>query len=172
MHRITVMLALATILTGCAGGLRPVPGGGLDYEALMATPAQPVSEERRQVIERAKSLLGTPYKYGGRSPIKGFDCTGFVQYVFDRAAAVSLPRRSVEQVQAGKAVVPREIQPGDLVYFKIEEERSPHSLHIGIYLGRGRFIHAPSANGVVNIQSLGDDYWRTRFLGGRRILSS
>ena len=137
----------------------------------MAAPAKPVTETRSRVVKQARLLLGTPYKYGGRSPA-GFDCTGFVQYVFDRAAAVSLPRRSVEQIQAGKPVLPREIQPGDLVYFKIEEDRSPNSLHIGIYLGKGRFIHAPSTNGVVNTQSLGDDYWRTRFLGGRRIVES
>jgi len=165
------MLGLVSILAGCAGGShRPAPSG-LDYEALMATPAQPLSDARRQVVVKAKSLLGAPYQYGGRSP-KGFDCTGFVQYVFSRSVDVSLPRRSVEQIQAGKAVEAREIQPGDLVYFKVEEDRSPNSLHIGIYLGKGRFIHAPSTRGVVNIQSLGDDYWRTRFLGGRRILDS
>jgi cell wall-associated NlpC family hydrolase len=132
----------------------------------MAAQPQPVTDARRRVIEQARSLLGAPYKYGGTSPA-GFDCTGFVQYVFNQAVAVALPRRSAEQIGVGEAVSPLEMQPGDLVYFNIDKE---DSLHIGIYVGQGRFIHAPSTKGVVNVQSLGLAYWRTQFLGARRLV--
>jgi cell wall-associated NlpC family hydrolase len=120
------------------------------------------------VIGTAKALLGTPYKYGGTTP-KGFDCTGYVRYVFQHAAGVSLPRTSIDQIQAGKPLPSTHAQPGDLVYFRIDRKKD---LHLGIYLGEGRFIHAPSSGGVVNVQSLEKDYWRTRFLGARRVLES
>ena len=159
---------LALALAACAGA-RPTPGPaarGLDYDALISAPVRPVAEVRQRVIRTATSLLGTPYRFGGTTPA-GFDCTGYIAYVFRNAAGMDLPRRSVDQVRSGEAITPIAMQPGDLVYFRIEREKS---LLVGIYLGEGRFIHAPSTNGAVNTQSLGVTYWRTRFLGARRML--
>jgi len=168
MGRAIAIGLLALVLVGCAGA-RSTPGPaarGLDYDSLMAAPVQPIAEVRQRVIGIAASLLGTPYHFGGTTPA-GFDCTGYVAYVFRHAAGMRLPRRSVDQVQFGEAITPLAMQPGDLVYFRIEREKS---LHVGIYIGEGRFVHAPSTNGAVNVQSLALDYWRTRFLGARRVL--
>lgn len=134
----------------------------------MAAPSRPVSEARQRVIGTATALLGTPYKYGGTTPA-GFDCTGYVQYVFRKAAGLSLPRTSIDQIQSGEPLRPTQAQPGDLVYFRIDGKKD---LHLGIYLGDGRFIHAPSSGGAVNVQSMGTEYWRTRFLGARQVLDS
>jgi cell wall-associated NlpC family hydrolase len=141
----------------------------LDYEALLAAPVQPVSDVRQRLAKTAQSYLGAPLKRGGASPEEGFDCTGYVFYVYQEAAGITLPRKSHDQVQMGAAISPISLQPGDLIYFKVEGIRS---LHVGLYLGEGRFIHAPSTNGTVEIDSLGTEHWRLRFLGARRILSS
>jgi cell wall-associated NlpC family hydrolase len=168
MGRAIAIGLLALVLAACAGA-RTTPGPaarGLDYDALIAVPARPIAKVRQRVIWTATSLLGTPYQFGGTTPA-GFDCTGYVAYVFRQAAGMDLPRGSVDQVQFGEAITPLAMQPGDLVYFRIEREKS---LHVGIYIGEGRFVHAPSTNGAVNVQSLALDYWRTRFLGARRVL--
>jgi cell wall-associated NlpC family hydrolase len=141
----------------------------LDYEALLAAPVRPVSDVRQRLAKTAQSYLGAPLKRGGASPEEGFDCTGYVFYVYQEAAGITLPRKSHDQVQMGAAISPISLQPGDLIYFKVEGIRS---LHVGLYLGEGRFIHAPSTNGTVEIDSLGTEHWRLRFLGARRILPS
>lgn len=171
MFRVFVAAFVAAALSACAGSALPKEASGrpgLDYDALMAAPSRPVSEVRQRVIDTARALLGTPYQYGGTTP-KGFDCTGYVRYVFQQAAGLSLPRTSIDQIQAGEPLHPRRAQPGDLVYFRIGGKKD---LHLGIYLGEGRFIHAPSSGGVVNVQSMETEYWRTRFLGARRVLDS
>lgn len=171
MFRSVVMALVGMSLFACS--VSPLPKEakgrpGLDYETLMAVPPRPVSDVRKRVIDTATALLGTPYKFGGTTPA-GFDCTGYVKYVFQQAAGVSLPRTSIEQIQSGEPLSPSQAEPGDLVYFRIDRKRD---LHLGIYLGGGRFIHAPSSGGAVNIQSLEKKYWRTRFLGTRRVLDS
>ena len=165
MGRAIAIGFLALALAACAGAPPPV-ARGLDYDALVAAPARPIADVRQRVIRTATSLLGTPYRFGGTTPA-GFDCTGYIAYVFRQAAGMDLPRRSVDQVRSGEAITPLAMQPGDLVYFRIEREKS---LHVGIYVGEGRFIHAPSTNGAVNTQSLGVTYWWTRFVGARRML--
>jgi cell wall-associated NlpC family hydrolase len=168
MGRAIAIGFLALVLAACTGA-RSTPGPaarGLDYDALIAAPARPITEIRQRVIRTAASLLGAPYHFGGTTPA-GFDCTGYVAYVFRQAAGMRLPRKSLDQIRFGEAITPRAMQPGDLVYFRIEREKS---LHVGIYVGEGHFVHAPSTNGVVNTQSLGVTYWRTRFLGARRVL--
>jgi hypothetical protein len=161
---------LGLLLSACAGTPLPKEAKGrpgLDYDALMAAPARPVSESRQRVIATAAQLVGTPYKFGGTTPA-GFDCTGYLAYIFRKAAGITLPRTSIEQIQAGAPLTPSQLQPADLVYFRIDRKKD---LHLGLYLGEGRFIHAPSSGGVVNIQSLETEYWRTRFLGARRVLA-
>lgn len=165
MMRYGVLAVWLLMMAGCAGA-PPPSSAGLNFPALMAAPVRPVTPRQVTVLHTAQSLLGVPYRAGGETP-EGFDCTGFVRYVFREAEGLLLPRRSTEQVQFGDPVSPIEMRPGDLVYFRIEDERS---LHVGIYIGEGRFIHAPSTRGHVNTQSLGIEYWRTRFLGARRVI--
>jgi len=173
-------LVLAGALAACATGPgpatnpdltvdeHPVPQA-LDYEALITAPATPISKARQALIATATSFVGAPAQRRGGATPKGFDCTGYVFYVYEQAAGVTLPRQSHDQVQIGKAISPIDLRPADLVYFSVGGSRS---FHVGLYLGEGRFIHAPSTGGTVRIENLGAPEWRARFLGARQVLPS
>ncbi|MEN8076752.1 NlpC/P60 family protein [Clostridioides difficile] len=104
-----------------------------------------VSATGNAIVDYAYQFLGTPYLWGGTSP-SGFDCSGFTQYVFKNAAGVSLPRTTYDQINVGTAVSYSDLQPGDLVF--------PHTGHVGIYIGGGQMIHAPSSGDVVKVSSV------------------
>lgn len=114
----------------------------------------------------ARNLLGAPYRFGGTTP-KGFDCSGYVAYVYKQSIGKTLPRRAAEQIKFGKAISPAKMGRGDLLYFWIEEQKI---VHVGIYIGGDQFIHAPSSRGEVNIQRLHDPYWSERYRGARRVI--
>lgn len=137
-----------------------------DFSSLSESPQNPSTPVQQEVVQTAVSLLGTPYRFGGMTP-DGFDCSGFVNYVFRQAVGMTLPRESVEMVRVGKPVSSKNLIAADLVYFKIERQKF---LHVGIYIGGGMFIHAPSSRGKVNVQSLELDYWKKRYFGARRII--
>ena len=138
-------------LAACAGpgARRPVAANpNLD-------PAQ-----RTEVVMTALSLLDTRYRYGGSQARQGFDCSGLVKYVFGTAAGAALPHKT-EQIARMSRPVPRsELQAGDLVFF--DTLGRPNS-HMGIYLGDGRFINAPSTGGQVRIDRLDNPYYRRHF---------
>ncbi|MBI3560425.1 MAG: C40 family peptidase [Gammaproteobacteria bacterium] len=113
----------------------------------------------------AKSLLGLPYRYGGMSPSKGFDCSGFTYYTH-RQIGIELPRTSWAQYRHTQPVSRQQLRPGDLVFFQTRRGRINH---VGIYLGSDRFIHAPGRGKVVSVATLHDRYWRPRFARGGRI---
>lgn len=118
-----------------------------------------------QVIEKANELLGVPYRYGGTSP-KGFDCSGFLYYVFDQVG-VTLTRTTVSQYKEGTSVERNDLKIGDLVFFQTVRSGVSHS---GIYVGDDQFIHASSSKGIA-IDSLNDPhYWSKRYIGARRVL--
>lgn len=119
------------------------------------------------VVVQALSLLGTPYRFGGSSPDAGFDCSGLVRHVFASVLERDLPRRAEEISGVGRPVSRTELQPGDLVFF--DTLRRAFS-HVAIYIGEGRFVHAPARNGRVRIEGLDDRYWATRFNGARRVM--
>lgn len=141
--------------------------------ALSAPPA--TAEERTpagsttDIVVQALSLLGTPYRSGGASPDKGFDCSGLVRYVYSAALDRDLPRRAEEMVAVGRPVSRVELQPGDLVFFNTLRRAFSH---VAIYIGDGRFVHAPAQRGRVRIEGLDDRYWAARFDGARRLLDS
>ena len=122
---------------------------------------------RSDVVVQALSLLGTPYRFGGSSPQAGFDCSGLVQHVFASVLNRELPRRAEEISGVGHPVSRAELQPGDLVFFNTL--RRAYS-HVAIYIGEGRFVHAPARNGRVRIEGMDDRYWATRFNGARRLM--
>jgi cell wall-associated NlpC family hydrolase len=123
-----------------------------------------VSQDKtKQIIDTAKSFIGVPYKFGGTTP-KGFDCSGFVQYVFDKRK-IALPRSADTQFKVGKGIAQKNLQQGDLVFFSTYEKGASHC---GIYLEQGKFIHA-SSHGVM-ISRLDESYWKTRYLGARRVI--
>lgn len=145
---------------GCAS-TPPLP----DFSSLSRERGEPATPVEGKVIQTAHALIGTPYRFGGTTP-QGFDCSGFIGYVYQKAARLSLPRTTEALTRAGRPISPAELRPADLVYFEIEEK----SLHAGIYIGNGKFIHAPRSKGKVNIQRLDLDYWKRRYVGARRIL--
>ena len=126
------------------------------------------SSRASEVLVNALSLSGIRYKYGGNSPEAGFDCSGFVRYVFKQAASLTLPRTALAMSQLGTPVTKNELQPGDLVFFNTLKSTFSH---VGIYLGNNRFIHSPRAGGVVRIESMDTEYWAQRFNGAKRINS-
>ena len=120
----------------------------------------------QEIILHALSQTGVKYKYGGISPDSGFDCSGFVRYVFQEAANLTLPHGASAMSQIGQKVNENELQPGDLVFFNTM--KSVYS-HVGIYVGNNRFIHAPRAGSSISVADMNDSYWSKRFTGARRV---
>lgn len=120
------------------------------------------------VTSYAQSLIGTPYKYGGNSPDRGFDCSGFVDHVYRHTLGISLPRSSDKISQIGRPISTGDLRPGDLVFFNTLRHKFSH---VGIYLGGDRFIHAPSSGGRVRTEDMRETYWKNRYNGARRITS-
>lgn len=146
-------------------------GAAVLVGALLAVPAHsraPLpAAARSDVVVQALALLGTPYRYGGSSPASGFDCSGLVRHVFNAALSHDLPRRAEEISTVGHPVSRAELQPGDLVFFNTLRRAFSH---VAIYIGDGRFVHAPAERGRVRIEGLDDRYWATRFDGARRVI--
>jgi hypothetical protein len=121
---------------------------------------------REEISIQAMSLVGIPYRWGGNTPESGFDCSGLVRYVVARAADVNLPRTTADISQRGESVAPDEVAPGDLIFFNTTGRA--HS-HVGIYVGKLRFVNAPSTGGTVRLDYLTNPYWAKRFDGIRRV---
>ena len=135
-------------------------------EAAAANPS--VSSRIKTVLQRAFALLGTPYRWGGTSPDRGFDCSGLVGYVFRTALGIELPRVSREMATKADAQLIKdrdELQQGDLVFFG----RKGRVNHVGIYVGEGRFVHSPSTGKDVRVDSLVTGYWSGKFMQARRV---
>ena len=121
-------------------------------------------EAALEAAQLAKEMVGKPYRYGGHSP-SGFDCSGLVYYSYSRAG-IAVPRTTRSQLRAGIPVTSRSLRIGDLVFFDQEGKKFSH---VGIYIGNGRFVHAPSSGKHVRIDSLNQRYWRKHFVAARRI---
>lgn len=188
------VLALAVGLAGavgCAsssGGARPrpfpsagrpeapLPPGSPSPPATGHTPQRPGARETapapdaalaRSVVDRATLLLGTPYRNGGADP-RGFDCSGFIEWVF-AADGIRVPRTVVQLFDTGYPVARGGVAPGDLVFFSTT---SSGPTHVGLALGSGDFVHAPSSRGRVRLDRLESAYWSARYLGARRLTAA
>ena len=115
---------------------------------------------------QALVTVGVRYHYGGSSPETGFDCSGLVAHVYERAWGIAVPRNTEEQRAVGRPVKLADLQPGDLVFYNTRNR--PFS-HVGIYLGDGDFVHAPRRGQRVRVESIRSSYWRARFDGARRL---
>lgn len=113
----------------------------------------------------ALSLRGAPYRNGGVDPANGFDCSGFVRYVYQQHG-VPMPRAVREQFQVGQSIDRSRLEAGDLVFFSTV---APGASHVGIMIGGDQFIHAPSERGVVRVENLSGQYWASRFVGAKRV---
>lgn len=156
-------VAVMAFLAGCASTPAPV----IDTSAEFASSRSAVPTVHDDVLFEAFSHVGTPYRYGGSSPQTGFDCSGLIHYVFNKAAGVTLPRTTsgLYSLQSPGAKAP--LQPGDLLLFATSGRKVDHA---GIYVGDGRFLHAPSSGGKVRVDSLHAGYWQRTYLGARRVL--
>lgn len=128
--------------------------------------AAKVTDLRKALIGLAMNLRDTRYVRGGRDPSTGFDCSGFVRYVFAHAIGMKLPTNSASQFLAGLKVDRADMKPGDLVFF--QTGRKHHISHVGIYLSNGRFIHSPATGKTVQVSSLSESYWARHFAGAKR----
>lgn len=117
-----------------------------------------------QIANVAKQLIGTKYRFGGTTPSAGFDCSGFVSYVFKEGAGVKLPRGSRDMRTLGRSVDLKSLKPGDLLFFKL------NSSHVAIYVGENRFVHAPRTGRSVTIDSMLDSNFANKFIGARRLV--
>ncbi|MBC5811398.1 MAG: C40 family peptidase [Candidatus Eremiobacteraeota bacterium] len=133
--------------------------------AALTPPVERISSLADAVVRTALGYVGTPYVWGGASPRTGFDCSGFTQYVF-RAAGVQIPRTADLQFAAGRKILGYP-EPGDLVFFQTYE---PGASHVGIYLGNGWFVQEVRPN--VHLSNFNSSYFRSRYLGARRLLPS
>ena len=169
-----ICVALAVASTACAANPAEPDKTDLVLERkIQASPASTQDideaswpERAREVLVNALSLTGIRYKYGGNSPESGFDCSGFVRYVYQQSANLTLPHGARAISQLGKTVNKNELQPGDLVFFNTLKSTFSH---VGIYLGNNRFIHSPSSGGGVRVEDMQDKYWEKRFNGAQRI---
>lgn len=142
--------------------------------AIAETPAQPsatavagYTHAVQELAIEALSHLGISYRWGGESRETGLDCSGLVRNVFRNAIGLDLPRTAAEMATVGDRIKRNELQPGDLVFFNTMRRTFSH---VGIYLGDGKFVHAPSSGGRVRVESMNVSYWSKRFNGGRRLL--
>jgi cell wall-associated NlpC family hydrolase len=182
MGRASFVLALTSLMAACASSGAvpkpfPLPGsaGAPSPTApddptvpgtIRTAPSAPAAPalDGYSISSTALSLRGAPYRDGGSDP-QGFDCSGFVQYVYGQHGVI-VPRDVRQQFGVGHDVTPQSLAPGDLVFFTTI---APGASHVGIAVGGDQFVHAPSTHGVVRVENLSAQYWSSRFVGARRV---
>jgi cell wall-associated NlpC family hydrolase len=191
-----MMAALAVTCAACAtgGGVpRPFPGAptvatkdpratgagaptgvgsptaAVDPGILPASPDLLAPYDGRAIAQFAMGFRGVPYRLGGSDPT-GFDCSGLVHYVFAQYG-ITIPRIVEHQYESGDKIKPRDLRPGDLIFFNTKG-RGDGASHVGISIGGDSFVHAPNSTGVVRVETLGSNYWGSRYIGARRITTS
>jgi cell wall-associated NlpC family hydrolase len=172
--RLTVPVLLTLLAGGCAStGAVPAPfprpAPSTPPPAPVPAPEPPPYDPAADlapppVVGTALSLQGAPYRNGGSDP-SGFDCSGFVAYVFGQQG-LALPRTVSEQYEAGREILPDSLEPGDLVFFSTSTRGASH---VGIAVSAHEFVHAPSSRGVVRVERLTAPYWSSRLVGIRRV---
>jgi peptidoglycan endopeptidase LytE len=172
--RITAAALVALGAASCAAhsaaalGPRPSPFPAVESPASLR-PAVPVTNAHvsaEALLQTALTLQGVPYRWGGETPDRGFDCSGFVRYVLGQHQ-LPAPRTAVEQFQLGTRIDLSQLRAGDLVFFSTV---APGASHVGLAINGDEFVHAPAASGVVRTERVRSPYWQTRFVGARRIL--
>ncbi|WP_162587599.1 C40 family peptidase [Variovorax sp. RA8] len=130
---------------------------------------QTVVARTSDLVVTAIGFLGVPYRRGGNTAETGFDCSGFVRAMYNQTVGHLLPRRAEEQAAATQKIDRSDLKPGDLVFFNTMRRAFSH---VGIYVGDGKFIHAPRTGAEVRVESMNGSYWQRRFNGARRVLST
>ena len=162
------LLALVCLLSACSSTPTRSTASRDAGLRTRGVPIQDPSAGLEEISIEAMALVGTPYRYGGNTPDSGFDCSGLVRYVVQRAAAVNLPRTAAEMGRRGTSLDRRDLASGDLVFFNTTGQ--PNS-HVGIYVGQNRFVHAPATGGTVRLEDMTKSYWASRYVGARRVVA-
>lgn len=158
----TIAVTLLLILGGCS--TTPSAHRGPASNETVAVPSRISQEQADDITIYAVGLVGTPYRYGGNTPDSGFDCSGLIGHVYQSRAGVASPR-TVSRLQSwGQPVSSDNIRSGDLVLFA----QNDVATHAGIYVGDGRFVHAPSTGGEVRLDRLSSKYWSSQKMAFRR----
>ena len=161
MRRLFLVIPLVLALAACGS---QAPRGPSET---IAQRASRVSERGNDVVLYALGLIGTGYRFGGKNPEAGLDCSGMVSYIYRQAAGIKVQGSAADIARNGRAIARDDLRPGDLVFFNTRNQ--PFS-HVGIYLGDARFVHAPSTNGKVRIDRLNDRYYAQRYEAARTLL--
>ncbi len=163
-------LLLSGLMLAACGGNSQVRGNAPSRAAPNAWPTVRPNDPQaaNAVLMRAIGLVGTPYRYGGNTPDSGFDCSGLVTYVYRDMLDLRLPRTSHELAEIqGPRIDPQKLTAADLVFFGSRGRVT----HVGIYVGEGRFVHAPSTGGTVRLDRLDGPYWSDHYSGAKRVLN-
>ena len=179
MRSILSALVLSSVAILCHGAPNNTPGEQPDIliedrglvgrmEDQLQNARENASTTASHLVTNAMGFLGVPYKYGGTSvETGGFDCSGFVRAVYEKSIGQVLPRRASEQAANAETIDRNDLKPGDLVFFNTMRRTFSH---VGIYVGDGKFIHAPRKGSHVRIEDMRKRYWQARFNGARRVL--
>ena len=169
---ITVRLGLITLvaaLLGACASHAPPPSKPRVVRPVAPMTSEYSSPAAEDVLFRALGLVGTPYRWGGNTPDSGFDCSGLIGYVYRDAAGIALPRSTRELIVMHAPDVGRNaLQSGDLLFFATSG--GSQVSHAAIYVGEGRFVHAPATGGTVRLDSLDNSYWQKTYLNAKRVI--
>lgn len=163
MVRLAFSCCVALLLAAC-GGVAPRVDSS---SGTIAQVPRTVSSQGSEVVFYAMGLIDTGYRFGGKNPEAGLDCSGMVSYVFDQALGLKVSGSAADIARHGRPIERSDLRPGDLVFFNTQNR--PFS-HVGIYIGSNRFVHAPSSNGRVRIEQLNSRYFAQRFDAARSVL--
>ena len=165
----TVIVALSVLtLSACSTTPTRKSSGGINSPRI-AHFKNDTSVGNEGISIAAMGLVGVPYRYGGNTPAGGFDCSGLIVYVYQNSSGIKLPRTIQQMSNIGTSIGQQAPAPGDLVFFNTTGERYSHA---GIYVGQGRFVHAPSAGGTVRLERIDSPYWAARYTEARRITTN
>jgi cell wall-associated NlpC family hydrolase len=169
--RLGALIGVLLLLAACASSPRREATYKPSRSTLADEPARAPENAigtANDVLFRAMALVGTPYRWGGNTPSGGFDCSGLVEYIYRNAANIALPHSSRDMASINGQKIKRmdELMSGDLVFFGSSGGVS----HVGVYVGKGRFVHAPNSGGTVRLDDIDGPYWRDHFEYGKRLL--
>ncbi|NBW51649.1 MAG: peptidoglycan endopeptidase [Betaproteobacteria bacterium] len=165
MRTLWGLLLASTVMVLAACSSAPTTPSSPSTPATAPQPAARLTvEQANDVTVMAIGLVGTPYRYGGNTPASGFDCSGLIGYVYKQRAGVVAPRTTGGLIDWGTSIPAPSLRTGDLVVF-VQNGRANHA---GIYVGEGRFVHAPSTGGTVRLDSLNSSYWAKQQVSYRR----
>ena len=162
-----LLFALTLALSGLQSALASEPSQPQLESGSSLSSLDEYGSAAEQLVDQALDYLGVRYRSGGTSPATGLDCSGLVLNVFRNAIGFDLPRTAAEMSRMGDKIGRKDLKPGDLVFFNTMRRAFSH---VGIYLGDGKFVHAPSSGGKVRVEAIATGYWSKRFNGARRLV--